>query len=66
MVSMKTNQKILGNSSESIFFRLDVAEFLKAVSECWPFEIAVEFLSESEKKGIFLLIIFYFRNKFNF
>ena len=31
---------------------LDVAEFLKATCECWPFEIAVEFLSEAEKETV--------------
>ena len=27
----------------------DIADFLKATCECWPFEMAVEFLSEKEK-----------------
>jgi hypothetical protein len=31
---------------------LDIAEFLKSTSECWPFEMAVEFLSTSEKQAI--------------
>jgi Potential Monad-binding region of RPAP3 len=30
---------------------LDIAEFLKSTCECWPFEIAVEFLSTSERSG---------------
>lgn len=30
---------------------IDVAEFLKALCECWPFEMAVDFLSAKEKKG---------------
>ena len=63
---MKTNQKILGNTQQLIFSRLDVAEFLKAVCECWPFEIAVEFLSEIEKKGKFLFVEFYFRKNLTF
>jgi hypothetical protein len=27
----------------------DIADFLKVTCECWPFEMAVEFLSEKEK-----------------
>jgi hypothetical protein len=31
---------------------LDMAEFLKSTSECWPFEIAVEFLSDKERQQV--------------
>ena len=30
----------------------DIADFLKATCECWPFEMAVEFLSAKEKATV--------------
>lgn len=30
----------------------DIADFLKSTCECWPFEMAVEFLSEKEKSVV--------------
>ena len=39
------------------FYRFEILEFLKALCVCWPFDMAVEFLNESEKNGKIIIVI---------
>ena len=56
MTWRKINLDTLINS----IYSLDIAEFLKNTCEQWPFEMAIEFLSDQEKKGKPYLRVYYF------
>jgi len=47
----------LPGEGADVNFAGDIADFLKATCECWPFEMAVEFLSEKEKSIVRDLLI---------